>query len=129
MIDRVTKRNSNKRKNLTQSSGGIFSKDKEVILERRLNAHLSAVNGALTNYYDKLTVFGNNLADKHIKNFNILINSVFNNVYEIGRGDIGGDIIGDIKITDGTEAAGFVLTSDANGLASWQAVSSGQGAT
>ncbi len=30
------------------------------------------------------------------------------------------DIIGDIKITDGTQAAGRVLTSDANGLATWQ---------
>jgi hypothetical protein len=33
------------------------------------------------------------------------------------------DIIGNIKITDGTQSAGFVLTSDANGLASWQAPS------
>jgi hypothetical protein len=39
------------------------------------------------------------------------------------------DIIGDIKITDGTEADGFVLTSDANGLASWQAVTGGGGDT
>ncbi|MEQ9656965.1 tail fiber domain-containing protein, partial [Fulvivirga sp.] len=34
------------------------------------------------------------------------------------------DIVGNIKITDGTQAAGRVLTSDANGLASWQAASS-----
>ncbi|MTI39096.1 beta strand repeat-containing protein [Fulvivirga lutimaris] len=30
------------------------------------------------------------------------------------------DILGDIKITDGTQAAGRVLTSDANGFATWQ---------
>lgn len=30
------------------------------------------------------------------------------------------DIIGKIKISDGTEGIGKVLTSDANGLASWQ---------
>ncbi len=35
------------------------------------------------------------------------------------------DIIGDIKITDGTEAAGRVLTSDANGLATWQVAPGG----
>jgi hypothetical protein len=35
------------------------------------------------------------------------------------------DIIGSIKITDGSQAAGKVLTSDANGLASWQSVSGG----
>ncbi len=38
------------------------------------------------------------------------------------------DIIGKIKITDGTQAIGRVLTSDANGLASWQTSASlGQG--
>ena len=30
------------------------------------------------------------------------------------------DIVGNIKITDGTEGLGKVLTSDANGMASWQ---------
>ena len=30
------------------------------------------------------------------------------------------DVEGNIKITDGTQASGYVLTSDANGLASWQ---------
>ncbi|WP_312994292.1 hypothetical protein [Chryseobacterium flavum] len=30
------------------------------------------------------------------------------------------DVIGKIKITDGTEGAGKILSSDANGLASWQ---------
>jgi hypothetical protein len=35
------------------------------------------------------------------------------------------DIIGNIKITDGTQAAGSVLTSDANGLASWQPAGGG----
>ena len=30
------------------------------------------------------------------------------------------DILGNIKITDGTQVAGRVLTTDANGLASWQ---------
>jgi ribosomal protein S6E (S10) len=35
------------------------------------------------------------------------------------------DLNGSIAIRDGTEADGFVLTSDANGLASWQATSGG----
>ena len=39
------------------------------------------------------------------------------------------DIAGTIKITDGTQAAGKVLTSDANGLASWQTVGSSTGWT
>jgi len=34
------------------------------------------------------------------------------------------EIIGDIKITDGTEGLGKVLTSDASGLASWQGLPS-----
>lgn len=34
------------------------------------------------------------------------------------------DVVGTIKITDGSEGAGKVLTSDANGLASWQAPAS-----
>ena len=34
------------------------------------------------------------------------------------------DVIGTIKITDGSQAAGKVLTSDATGLASWQTVTS-----
>nr|MBK9653559.1 tail fiber domain-containing protein [Bacteroidota bacterium] len=33
------------------------------------------------------------------------------------------DVIGNVKITDGTQAAGKVLTSDANGLTSWQSIS------
>jgi len=37
------------------------------------------------------------------------------------------DIAGSIKIVDGTQAAGKVLTSDANGLASWQAAGVGSG--
>lgn len=35
------------------------------------------------------------------------------------------DVVGKVKITDGTEQAGRVLTSDANGLASWQSISIG----
>ncbi|MEJ8590625.1 hypothetical protein JSO54_05170 [Riemerella anatipestifer] len=35
------------------------------------------------------------------------------------------DITGSIKITDGTQQEGRVLTSDANGIASWQALSMG----
>ena len=31
------------------------------------------------------------------------------------------DIVGTLKITDGTQSNGFVLTSDANGLAAWKA--------
>lgn len=37
------------------------------------------------------------------------------------------DLAGDIKIVDGTEGAGKVLTSDASGLASWQAPTAGTG--
>ncbi len=37
------------------------------------------------------------------------------------------DIAGNIKISDGTEGAGKVLTSDETGLASWQAQSVGRG--
>ncbi|MFY9309827.1 MAG: collagen-like protein [Bacteroidia bacterium] len=32
------------------------------------------------------------------------------------------EVVGDVKIVDGTQGAGKVLTSDANGLASWQPV-------
>ncbi|MEO8150895.1 MAG: hypothetical protein ABI723_24895 [Bacteroidia bacterium] len=35
------------------------------------------------------------------------------------------DVAGNIKITDGTQGAGKVLTSDANGLATWQTLSGG----
>jgi len=34
------------------------------------------------------------------------------------------EVVGDVKIDDGTQGAGKVLTSDANGLASWQSASS-----
>jgi len=37
------------------------------------------------------------------------------------------DISGNIRITDGTQGAGKVLTSDANGLASWQTPAGGSG--
>ncbi len=39
------------------------------------------------------------------------------------------DIAGSIKITDGTQANGRVLTTDANGLASWQPAGAGSGWT
>jgi trimeric autotransporter adhesin len=39
------------------------------------------------------------------------------------------DIVGSIKIEDGTQGAGKVLTSDANGKASWQTAAAGGGAT
>jgi hypothetical protein len=35
------------------------------------------------------------------------------------------DVIGNVKITDGTQGAGKLLTSDANGLATWQTVAMG----
>lgn len=38
---------------------------------------------------------------------------------------VAGDFAGKVKIKDGTQAAGKVLTSDANGLASWQNPTSG----
>ena len=37
------------------------------------------------------------------------------------------EVVGQIKIVDGTQGAGKVLTSDANGLASWQAPTGGSG--
>ena len=37
------------------------------------------------------------------------------------------DIVGSLKITDGTQAVGRVLTSDANGLATWQPAGTGSG--
>lgn len=45
----------------------------------------------------------------------------------IGTGDPQAklDVVGKVKITDGTEQSGRVLTSDANGLASWQSISIG----
>lgn len=106
---RSNKRKNNKRKNSLRTGGGIFTTDKEVVLERKLNEYLGIVNGALTNYYDKLTVFGNNLAEKHIKNYNILINSIFINVYKIGSADLSGDILQDIqenrnKLIDGLKS-------------------------
>lgn len=36
------------------------------------------------------------------------------------------EVAGQVKITDGTQGSNKVLTSDANGLASWQAISSSQ---
>ncbi|MDH4092366.1 MAG: tail fiber domain-containing protein, partial [Cyclobacteriaceae bacterium] len=39
------------------------------------------------------------------------------------------DVAGTVKIVDGTEAAGRVLTSDASGLASWQPAGAGSGWT
>ena len=36
-------------------------------------------------------------------------------------------VVGPVKIDDGTQGAGFVLTSDANGLASWQPAGGGGG--
>jgi hypothetical protein len=33
------------------------------------------------------------------------------------------DVVGNVKITDGTQGTGKILTSDANGLASWQTLS------
>ncbi len=44
-----------------------------------------------------------------------------NNANPVAKLDIGGNI----KITDGTQGAGKVLTSDANGLASWQIPATG----
>lgn len=38
-------------------------------------------------------------------------------------------VVGTVQIEDGTQAAGYVLTSDANGLASWQPSSGGGGGT
>jgi len=39
------------------------------------------------------------------------------------------EVVGDVKIVDGTQGAGKVLTSDANGLASWQTASGGGGSS
>ena len=59
-------------------------------------------------------------------------------MYSIPTGDIGIgtnspqaklDVIGQVKITDGSQGAGRVLTSDATGLASWQTPTGGGGLT
>jgi hypothetical protein len=55
--------------------------------------------------------------------------NIFNNGGNVGVGNNAPlaklDVVGNIKIKDGTEGAGRVLTSDANGLASWSVVGKG----
>ncbi len=52
--------------------------------------------------------------------------NVFNNNANVGIGTATPaaklDVAGTLKVTDGTQAAGKVLTSDADGLASWQTI-------
>ncbi|MBI1834119.1 MAG: hypothetical protein HYR90_04840, partial [Candidatus Andersenbacteria bacterium] len=50
------------------------------------------------------------------------ITSSANNIYQGGM-----SVFGNIKIVDGTQATGRVLTSDVNGLASWQALTPAAG--
>jgi hypothetical protein len=63
----------------------------------------------------------------------LVASQIFDNGTNMGIGTVTPaaklDIIGTIKITDGTQAAGSVLTSDANGLASWQPAGAGSGWT
>ena len=56
-------------------------------------------------------------------------NAVFDGIVGIGTTTPAAklDLIGKIKITDGTQGVGKVLTSDANGLASWKTISGGTG--
>jgi hypothetical protein len=57
--------------------------------------------------------------------------NIFNNGGNVGIGVTTPaaklDIVGSIKITDGTQGVGKVLTSNASGLASWQTVGGGSG--
>ena len=53
-------------------------------------------------------------------------NSAYNASYST-TGNYAGYFLGSIAIVDGTQAAGSVLTSDANGNASWQPAGSGSG--
>jgi hypothetical protein len=56
--------------------------------------------------------------------FILLLTSLFAKAQNVGIGTNTPaaklDIIGNIKITDGTQSSGKVLTTDANGLATWQ---------
>lgn len=75
------------------------------------------------NYVSKFTPDGVTLGNSQI----------FDNGTNIGIGNASPlaklDITGNIKIADGTQGAGKVLTSDANGLASWQTPSGSGGAS
>jgi hypothetical protein len=63
----------------------------------------------------------------------LVASQIFDNGTSMGIGTVTPaaklDLIGTIKITDGSQATGRVLTSDANGLASWQPAGAGSGWT
>jgi hypothetical protein len=94
----------------------------------------TADQNAGINYGLLATVGGTQNSDKYGLYINMLGNGTKYGVYAVGEntnyfsGNIGVgtitpgaklDVIGKVKITDGTQAAGRVLTSDANGVASW----------
>ena len=61
-----------------------------------------------------LDLIGNVWIDKAGHNANVGINTAPDSSVTL-------KILGNVQITDGTQAAGYVLTSDVNGLATWQA--------
>jgi hypothetical protein len=89
-------------------------------------------NGSVTMRYDsalqKWTIIASHYTDgleASPSPWNEYNNNIYNtNTANIGIGNTNPqaklDITGSIKITDGSQGAGKVLTSDANGLASWQ---------
>lgn len=128
------------------SAGGIFSQNSGI--SRLMDLHPSYSQTSAAGYtvlrispyegstgssakllIDAGTNSEGNGGGTHISKFNV---DHSGNGYFSGNLGIGNinpaaklDIAGNIKITDGTQAAGKVLISDANGLASWQTIPAG----
>ena len=73
---------------------------------------------------DRLFVIGNGTAS-NAKSDAVVVLKNGNTGFGTSAPDTTLHIVGNIKMVDGTEAAGKVLTSDVNGLATWQTLPSG----
>ena len=73
---------------------------------------------------DRLFVIGNGTAS-NAKSDAVVVLKNGNTGFGTSAPDTTLHIVGNIKMVDGTEAAGKVLTSDINGLATWQTLPSG----